>query len=488
MELLFVLNEKGLKSAYEGARVFVCKDPNCQICVDSEKKKIEGAFGRELKLDVKLWGTRRPWAFGPKFWIAHIQKVIEVKPIKKIDEDIEFDAARSNLVVYRTPNGVIIVDPGSIGFECQSFSLRRFVAPEEKILAVIVTHGHQDHWNHLSEMPDNAPVFMGRITNEIALRHALLGHDIKLSRVVRRARILTPGSSIILNGSRVMPFPLPHTIEGTVGLDIRGPRARALHFGDFRLSGWDPTDKARTMKCLEELAQDPVDTVCMGVFNAHLEGFVPSESLVIESFIEIMAQSRGRLIVSCFSSNWARIGRIYEAARIMNRPVLFCGSGMRFAQQTLRIRNEDENSARAVIFVTGCQGEPDSVLWRIAEGKDSPLTLQPTDTLAFSSRAIPDNEPLVRKVAVRLQPKVGVLVLNVGEVAQLGLEGLGIQEKLIHVTGHENGGGLEHVILTLRPRDFLAFPQTSPQIGAVRALTEPLGIKIIPEDKRVIDV
>jgi len=490
MELWFRYGRRDWQSDYENTRVFLCDNPRCQICNLTEKEKLKGVTAQELKLDVELWRTRRPgiWSFGPKAWCAHLREVIEQREIK-IDEGIEFDMARLNLVVYRLPQGLIVVDPGSMGFNGQALSLDKFLPAGEKILAVIITHGHQDHWSQLRDFPEmGAGVFMDRTTHQLISRHAAFQRDSRLESALKKAKIVAPGNPIVFNNIRVETFPLPHSVPGTMGLVIKGPRLRVVHLADFKLTGWTPETKAATISNLQRIARERIDILSVTIPNVHLDGFVSSEVQILGAIVDIMTRSQGRVIISCFSSNLERIRRISEIARIMGRPVQFFGTGMQFNQQNLKIKTNLGLIDKSVIFVTGCQAEEQSVLWRIAKKENPPFQFRPGDTLIFSSRAIPGNEPGLNWLARELRSQVDEIVMNVGEVEHLGLEGLGIKEMPTHFSGHEFGGGLEMVMEICRPQKLLAWPQTSPQIEALRKITEKLEIEILPETNRSIEI
>ena len=94
----------------------------------------------------------------------------------------------------------------------------------------------------------------------------------------------------------------------------------------------------------------------------------------------------------------------------------------------------------------------------------------------------------MREHYTRLRPKVGRLIVTKSEVAQLGLQDLGFEEALTHVSGHGYAGDIRLALEILRPKKVLAWPQTSPQIEAFHAIAEPLGIEVLAEDERVIDI
>lgn len=465
----------------------------CNLCDLKEREQLRSFSGG--KLEVKLTAHRRPafweWEERP-FYRAHIVKVLppEFPTGKVVDEGFEIDGSRLNLVVYRTPQGVILVDPGYVGFE-QGYDpyVGRLMA-DHKIIASVVTHGHLDHWNALGQT--TGPVFMPRTAYRLASMHASWTSESQppqLDSALRNARdnLIFPGKPVLLDELPVNidTFHLPHSIPETMGLVIRGERGRAVHLGDFKFNGFGAKAKAETIARLQQIAKEPVDFLALTIYNAHVPGFVPIEDLVVDALTDIMVKAEGRVVITCFSTNLDRVLRLAKIARILGRQVSFTGAGMQNCREMIGFE-ETGYSGKEVAFVTGCQAEERSFLWNIAQGT---AAMDRSDTLVFSSRCIPGNEERLREHYTRLRPKVGRLIVTRGEVSQLGLQGLGTEEVFTHVSGHEYGDGIRLALEILRPKKVIAWPQTSPQIEAFRKICEEVGgIEILSEDERVIDI
>ena len=477
-------------AAYQGRMVGLCGQPFCEICNLTERENLKGFRGGEL--EVTLVPYRRPTFWKEEiFYLGHLVKVPEREAVRVVgvDEGIEFDISRLNTLLCTTTKGSILIDPGLMGFNADELGFQRLIG-SQRIVATIITHGHLDHWNHLGET--RGRVFMTKLAYQLASRHAAWQRDGQLVGALRRATLVVPGDPILLDGLpfKVDTFSLPHSIPETMGLVIKGTKKRVVHLADFKLSGWDGESKAKTIAILQEIAKEKVDILALTIINAHLPGFVPIETLVIDTLTDILAGAKGRVVITCFSSNLERIRRIVEVAQLRKRPVAFYGAGMKNSQELLGIKTEEgaTESKEAVIFVTGCQAEENSVLWRIATRQSLPFELWPSDTLVFSSRGIPGKETELSPLTTNLRPRVDRLIVHRGEVEQLGLKGLGVEEMLIHISGHEYGGGLQLVSEILRPKQALAWPQVSPQIEAFRKIAEPLGIEILDEKERVIEI
>lgn len=477
------------QASYQNKAVGLCNQPFCDICNLSEREKLRGFRGG--KLEVQLILHRRPSFWEERqFYLGHLISVPAEKEIAVIDEGLEFDISRLNAVIYTTTRGAVLVDPGSMGFESEGTPLKQLIAGQ-RIMATVISHGHLDHWNHLGEMRGH--IFMTQLAFQLASRHAYWQRDFQLTRALRGAKMVVPGEPIFFEQNfplRIDTISLPHSIPETVGLVIKGERARVVHLGDFKFNGMDPKVKAVTIAQFSEIAKERVDLLVLNIINAHIPGFTPLEGLMIETLTDIIARAKGRVIVACFSTNLERIRRIVEVSQLLGRPVQFFGAGMQNSRELLSVPAEERYPDKAVIFVTGCQAEEDSVLWRIAQGQNFPFQLRLNDVLVSSARCIPGNEEPLRQQYIALRPKVERVVVNEGEIEQVGLNGLDIEEAQTHFSGHESGGGLQFLLEIFQQPNLkvLAWPQTEPQIGAFRKIAEKLGVEILPETERIIEI
>lgn len=475
-------------ATFNGKLVRLCNQSFCPVCNLTEREALKKFSGG--KLEVELQAFQRPSFWEERvFYIGHVVAVPTQTEETK-DEGIEFDVSRSNTLIYSARAGALVVDPGSMGFEGDEAAFGRLISGK-KIMAGVVTHGHLDHWNNLGLLP--ASTYMNQRTFELASRHASASRDYRLVGSLRRAKMVVPGQPVLLEDDvpiRIDTFPFPHSIPETMGLVIRGERKRVVHLGDFKFNGMDAEQKAETISTLQEIGREKVDLLALNIINAHIEGFTPLESLVIESLTDIMVGTEGRVIISCFSTNLERIRRLIVVARLLSRPVQFLGTGMKAAKEFLGLGTEEEEGDfdRAIVFSTGCQAEPNSALLRIARRENSSFESRDTDTVVFCSRAIPGNGPAVKEEIESLLPQVKEVWVNTGESKQLGLDASSVKEKQVHVTGHGCKEDCRLVLRLEKPEKVVVWPQTSPQIEAFREIAEPLGVEILNEKERVIEV
>lgn len=477
-----------LVSSYRGSFVGLCRQPLCEYCDLQARGQIE--HFRSGRLSVVLTSHQRPSFFeeGGEFFLAHLQAAPaeRIEAVLGLDEGLEFDLTGSNAVLIDTGHGSLLIDPGSMGFETRNLSLHQLIRGR-RVTTAAITHGHLDHWKDATVLKGGTPIFMTRLTHSLISRHAAFCESDEFLGVLKVAQMATPGEPIIMDRLplRVKTFSLNHSIPETMGFDIRGKRARAVHLGDFKFYGMEPKSKAELVATLRDIAKERVDILCLNIVNAHVRGFAPIETIAISSITDLLSRP-GRVIIVCFSTNLERIRAITEVAQLLKRPVRFYGAGMKNAEELLEIKPETEDGD-PVIFATGCQAEEYSVLWRLAQGRRCPLELQPGDTIVFSSRCIPGNEAALKEVISALRSKVGRIIVNKGEASHLGL-GDSVTEGYVHISGHGNKEDLRLALQILRPKRALVWPQTPIQIEAFRDIAKPLGIEIIPEKERIIEV
>lgn len=480
-------------SGYGGMLVGLCRKEGCEFCNQEAREDLRGFRGGKIEVMLERWRKPSFWK-EEYFYSGHLVSVPEEEV--EVDQGLEVDVSELNAILLRTSQGTLLIDPGATGFNGDDLPFRQLIAGQQ-IRAAILTHGHLDHMSLVGLV--DAPAYMSRLTYRLLDRHAFVQQDYRLVRALEQARMVVPGESILLEELplRVETIPLPHSIPETMGLVIRGEKKRVVHLGDFKFTGMEARSKAETIAALRQVAEGRVDLLCLNIINAHIGGFTLMGGLVINTFTDILTEAEGRVIITCFSSNLERIQRISEIAQLLGRPVAFCGAGMRNSQEILGIETKEEaiDSERAVVFVTGCQAEEDSVLWRIAQGRKIPeekrpkLKLRPEgDILTFSARCIPGNEDDLHQLMTVLRPQVKKMIVSEGEIAQVGLANLDIEETLTHITGHGSQEDLRLALEILQPKSVLAWPHFSPQIEAFRQIAESLGIGILDEKERIIEI
>jgi len=327
----------------------------------------------------------------------------------------------------------------------------RFLAERaQDVLAIIATHAHEDHigaigllWPMLKcpiyATPFTAVLIEGKL-EEQGLRERV------------RPRQVPLGGSLKLGPFELEFISITHSIPEPNLVAIKTPLGVIAHTGDWKI---DPepllgqqTDAAR----IEKLGDEGVLALVCDSTNALVQGHSGSEAKVRASLIQLIATLKGRIAVTAFASNVARLTSIAEAARQCGRQIALVGRSMHKMVQAARdtgylkdfppVLDEAEAAelpARRVLYlVTGSQGEPRAALARIAEGNHPNVSLGKGDAVIFSSRIIPGNE-------------LPIFALH-NKLCMLGVEVLTEQDHFVHVSGHPARDELAQMYRWTRPR------------------------------------
>jgi len=225
-----------------------------------------------------------------------------------------------------------------------------------------------------------------------------------------------------------------------------------LHTGDWKLDPTPvigpPTDEAK----LKALGEEGCLALIGDSTNAVREGRSPSETDVERTLKELIVSAKGRVAVTTFASNVARMRAVAEGARVAGREVVVIGRAMARVEQVARETGyldgiQDFRSAefyghlppdKVVALCTGSQGEPRAALARIAEDEHPEVTLGKGDRVIFSSRTIPGNEKAVGRV--------------VNGLVRQGIEVITDRTHLVHVSGHPRREEMAELYGWVRPR------------------------------------
>ena len=333
---------------------------------------------------------------------------------------------------------VIMPDPG-------------FIAERAKdLVGIVLTHAHEDHigavphlWSRL-----NCPLYATPFTASLLRR--------KLEEVGLKKK--APITEIPLSGKfRVGPFEielitLTHSIPEPNAVVVRTPLGAVLHTGDWKL---DPTPLLGDISdeaALRKLGLDGVLAMICDSTNVFVEGTSGSEADVKRSLMEVVGGLKRRVAIGCFASNVARLQTIAEVAMAHDRQVALIGRSLWRMNEAARengyladlpdfITEHDIGyfpPEKILMICTGSQGEARSALARIARREHPNVTLEPGDTVVFSSRVIPGNE----KAISRLQ----------NELTLAGIEVITDADADIHVSGHPARAELAEMYQWVRPQ------------------------------------
>ncbi|MEA3350861.1 MAG: ribonuclease J [Chloroflexota bacterium] len=317
-----------------------------------------------------------------------------------------------NMMVYEYDDNIIIVDTGimfpendMLGIDYIIPDFEYLLSKRDKIRAIIITHGHEDHTGAITHVIDkiNVPIYATRLTRglvEVKLERAGLLDSTSLSTV-------NAGDTINIGPFQVEFFHVCHSIPDTVGLGITTPAGLVVHTTDYKfdptpVDGW-PTDFAK----LAEFSSRGVLALLADSTNADKPGWTPSEKVIGPAFDEVFNNAPGRILVASFASLISRMQQVVDTTERYNRKVAFVGYSMRKNSKMakklgyLDVPKGIEVSLdealklpadKTVLMCTGSQGEPMSIMGRLSAGTNRRFGLEEDDTIVLSAHPIPGNE------------------------------------------------------------------------------------------------
>ncbi|MDB5485201.1 MAG: putative hydrolase of the metallo-beta-lactamase superfamily, partial [Tardiphaga sp.] len=284
----------------------------------------------------------------------------------------------------------------------------RFLEKEKKnLVGLVLTHAHEDHFGAIIDLWPKlkCPIYATKFS--AALFAAKLASERNPPKIP--VTIVESGSRVDIGPFNVEFIPVAHSIPESHALALHTPLGIVLHTGDWKIDPTplvgSPTDERR----LRELGEQGVLALIGDSTNAVREGRSPSETEVGTNITALVKEAKGRVAVTTFASNVARIRAVANAAREAGREVVLVGRAMdrvvQVARETGHLKGVQNFRSldyyghfppdKVLALCTGSQGEPRAALSRIANDDHPQVTLNKGDTVNFSSRTIPGNEKAV---------------------------------------------------------------------------------------------
>ncbi|ALM54607.1 ribonuclease J [Halomonas huangheensis] len=349
-----------------------------------------------------------------------------------------------NLTLYGYLDSWIAVDCGMLirqdldGNPLQVPDPQAFKACNITPEALIITHGHEDHIGAVVWLWPNwgCPIYATPLAAEM-LRTRFAEHGLATASI----KVIEPGEACSSDAFNVRFLPVTHSIPESCALIMEAGGHRILHTGDWKIDP-DPVIGAPVDEQLfRSLA--PVDLVVGDSTNANILGRSHSERQVARALTETIGKCSGRVVVSCFASNLARVLSIARAAASCNRRVSLLGRSMeRMVAIARQLDYFDDFPAlvpasdlgylpadEVLVIATGSQGEPRAALSRLAQGRHPHFELTTGDSVIFSAKAIPGNEHLIERLKRGLK-RFEVNILDEFSHPQLHASGHPAQEEL----------------------------------------------------------
>ncbi len=352
--------------------------------------------------------------------------------------------------------GVMFPDPDMPGVDLVLPDFTYLREHADRVEAVVLTHGHEDHVGGLAYLLRDleVPIY----GSEISL--GLAGNRIDEAGLAGRARyvVVADGERRAIGPCEVEFIPVTHSVPCGFALAFHTPQGVVLHSGDFKLD-LEPVDGRRTdLARIGAIASgEGVALLLSDSTNAEEPGFTPSESTVGATMARVFAASAGRrVVVACFASHIHRVQQVVDAAAASGRQVATLGRSMAknvdLAQRLgllgvpagtlVEIEDIDRlPPGNVCVLSTGSQGEPMSALSLMATGDNKWFQVTAGDVVVISAHPIPGNEWSVGRVIDELHRR-GAQVVHSGSEA-------------VHVSGHARQGELRTLLAVAKPRAFV---------------------------------
>lgn len=376
---------------------------------------------------------------------------------------------------------ILIVDCG-IGFPQESEFGVDFVIPDisylkdklDKIRGIILTHGHEDHISalpyHYADLKQ-PPVFTSKLTA------MFVQNKFKEFQQHVDITVVKLGKDYQFGGFSVSFINMTHSIPDMMHLLIKSPIGNFYHGPDFKLDLTPPYGEPPDFYAITKAGHDGIVCLFSDALGAAREGLTLSESIVGQTFEDEMRKTKGKFIMTTFSSNISRIRQCVEAAIKFNRKIIFLGRSMRENTRLASeigylpippslLGKEDEVAQlppnKVCLIVAGSQGQYMSALSKLALKANKNIKIKSGDKVVFSSDPIPGNENEVYAL-------IEDLVVQGADVVYSDIQ------SQLHASGHGNQEDLKYLIRFTNPKYFLPIGGTIRHQRLYQKLATDLG-------------
>ncbi len=368
-----------------------------------------------------------------------------------------------NMYCVMHNDAIVIIDAG-VSFPESEIMGVDYVIPdftflkenEDKIKALLITHGHEDHIGGIPFLLQsiNIPAIYAPNHAKELIAVKLQDKNIRYDNL----HVYTDQTKLKFKDIEVEFFRITHSIPDSHGISIKTPDGRIVTTGDYKFD-LTPIGPMADLYKMASLGEEGVDLLIGDSTNALNEGFSTSESAVDETLNEMFEKCKNnRILIATFASNIYRVKHIFETCFKHNRKVCIFGRSMEnninislaggyIEHKELLVSPEEANNMKpneVVILCTGSQGEPLAALSRIANGTHKQIKLRPDDVVIFSSSAIPGNALSISKTINKLYLQ-GVKVYTNNVLQDL------------HTSGHANEEEIKLMIRLIKPKYLMPF-------------------------------
>ena len=402
-----------------------------------------------------------------------------------------------NMTVFKYGDDIIVVDAGlafpeddMLGIDLVIPDISYLTENKDKIRAIFLTHGHEDHIGALPYVLKklDLPVYGTALTLGI-LQGRLKQNGVSSSQL----KTIQPGDVIRAGAFKLEFIRINHSIPDAISIAIHTPIGTVIHTGDFKFDQTPVDGQVTQFSKFAQLGDKGVLMLLADSTNVERPGYTLSEKIVGKTFDEEFRYAQNRIIIATFSSNVHRIQQVVESAVKYNRKVAVIGRSMvnvvniamelgylNIPEGTLIEVNETNNypPSQVVIMTTGSQGEPMSALTRMAMSDHKQIGIVPGDTVIISATPIPGNEKGVSR--------------TIDHLFKLGAEVIYEKSSGIHVSGHASQEEIKLMHNLVRPKFFMPVHGEYRMLVKHAKLAQSLGMPkeniVIGENGSVIEL
>ncbi|WP_100406948.1 ribonuclease J [Bacillus solitudinis] len=355
-----------------------------------------------------------------------------------------------NMYAIEYSNDIIIIDCGNkfpdeslLGIDLIIPDITYLVENQDKISAVIVTHGHEDHIGGIPFFLKklNVPVYATRFTL------GLIELKLKEHKLLRETKLveIDSNSELSFGEIRVNFFKVTHSIPDCLGIVFHTPEGIIVHTGDFKFDLTPANNEHSDIHKIADIGKNGILLLLSESTNAERPGSTPTEQVVGEHVEAAFMKAKRKVFLSTFASNVSRLQQVVEAARKTNRKLALLGRSMVNVVEVAMKRGYlevpdgmliDQNQINSMdpekvaILCTGSQGEPMAALARLSTGSFRGVEVLPEDTIIFAAGPIPGNERNVTRIVDNLFALGAHVIYGSGSTSGMHVSGHGYQEDL----------------------------------------------------------
>ncbi|WML48631.1 ribonuclease J [Neobacillus sp. PS3-34] len=405
-----------------------------------------------------------------------------------------------NMYVIQYADDIVIIDCGGkfpdeslLGIDLIIPDITYLEENQDKIRALIVTHGHEDHIGGIPYFLKklNVPIYATRFTLgliELKLEEHRLTRDTKLVTI-------NSDSKIELGEISVSFFKVSHSIPDCLGIVFHTPEGNVVHTGDFKFDLTPPNGEYSDIHKMAEIGNQGVIVLISESTNAERTGLTPSERMIGDHMYEAFVKAEGKIFISTFASNVNRVQQVVDAAIKTNRKLALLGRsminvvGVAMERGYINIpdgmlidgREVDKfDPEKVAVLCTGSQGEPMAALSRLSSGNYRDVAIYPGDTVILAASPIPGNEKDVSRIIDNMF-RLGANVIY-GSGSTTGM----------HVSGHGYQEDLKLMLTLMKPTYFIPIHGEYRMLHHHQLLAESVGVEngntFIIKNGDVVDV